>query len=140
MTLTNDFEYKGFDLGIILLAKLGWYGGTTQPFNNAQEYIKNHNWYNLPYWVPSNPINTAARINSINLAPQVWQSKDYLRIQNISLGYNIPADLLERIKVTRARLAFTVDNAAVFTKWIEGDPESNKEMPRVFSFSLNVTM
>lgn len=140
MTLTNDFEYKGFDLGIILLAKLGWYGGTTQPFNNAQEYIKNHNWYNLPYWVPNNPINTAARINSINLAPRVWQSKDYLRIQNISLGYNIPADLLERIKVTRARLAFTVDNAAVFTKWIEGDPENNKEMPRVFSFSLTVTM
>ena len=124
MTLTNDFEYKGFDLGVILLAKLGYYGGTTQPFNNAQEYIKNHNWYNLPYWTPNNPINTAARINSINLAAQVWQSKNYLRIQNISLGYNIPTDVLESIKVKSARLAFTVENAAVFTKWIEGDPEN----------------
>ncbi len=141
MTLTNDFEYKGFDLGVILLAKLGYYGGTTQPFNNAQSYIKNHNWYNLPYWTPNNQINTAARINSINLASAtVWQSKDYLRIQNISLGYTIPTDILESIKVTRARIAFTVDNAAVFTKWIEGDPESTREMPRVFSFSVNFSL
>ena len=141
MTLTNDFEYKGFDLGVILLAKLGYYGGTTQPYNNAQEYIKNHNWYNLPYWTPNNPINTGARINSINLAgARVWQPMSYLRIQNISLGYTIPSDILESIKVKSARLAFTVENAAVFTKWIEGDPESNKEMPRVFSFSVNVTM
>jgi len=94
----------------------------------------------LPYWTPNNPINTAARINSINLAPQVWQSKNYLRIQNISLGYNIPSDQLERIKVKSARLAFTVENAAVFTKWIEGDPESLSEMPRVFSFSVNFSL
>ena len=141
MTLTNDFEYKGFDLGVILLAKLGYYGGTTWPFNNRQEYIKNHNWYNLPYWTPNNPINTAARINSINLgSAQVWQSKSYLRIQNISLGYTIPADVLETIKVKSARLAVTVENAAVFTKWIEGDPESTKEMPRIVSFSVNFSL
>ena len=138
LTMTNDFEYKGFDLGVILLGKLGYYGGTTWPFNNRQEYIKNHNWYNLPYWTPLNPINTAARINSINLGgANIWQKKSYVRIQNISLGYNLPSDILEFIKVDRARIAFSVDNAAVFTKWIEGDPESTKEMPRTYSFSVD---
>jgi TonB-linked SusC/RagA family outer membrane protein len=140
-TFTNNFEFKGFDLGVILLAKLGYKGGTTWPFNNRQEYIKNHNWYKLPYWTPNNPINDAARINSINLAgANVWQKRSYLRIQNISLGYNVPADILEIIRVKRARVAFTVENAAVFTKWIEGDPESVREMPTTYSFSINFSM
>jgi TonB-linked SusC/RagA family outer membrane protein len=141
LTLTNNFEYKGFDLGVILLAKLGYKGETIEPFNNRQEYIKNHNWYNLPYWTPNNPINSAARINSIRLGDaHVYQSRTYLRIQNISLGYNIPSDILEVIRVTRARVAFSVENAAVFTKWKEGDPESMREMPRVFSFSINFSL
>ncbi|MCG6190323.1 SusC/RagA family TonB-linked outer membrane protein [Maribellus maritimus] len=141
MTLTNNFEYKNFDLGVILLSKLGYYGGTSQPFNNSQSYIKNHNWWNLPYWTPDNPINTAARINSINLASaQIWQSRSYLRIQNISLGYTIPSDLLEPLKLKSARIAFTADNPAVFTKWLEGDPESTTDMPSTYSFSVNISL
>jgi hypothetical protein len=67
----------------------------------------------------------------------VWQSQSYVRIQNIALGYNLPADLLESINVERARLAFNIDNVAIFTKWIYGDPESTREMPRTYSFSVD---
>ncbi|PIF05881.1 MAG: hypothetical protein CSA36_04295 [Draconibacterium sp.] len=138
LTFRNDAEWKGFDLGIVFLAKMGYYGGTTWPFNNRQEYIKNHNWYNLPYWTPLNPINTAARINSINLGgANIWQSRSYVRFQNLALGYTLPSSILEPIKIDRARVAFTIDNVAVFTKWIEGDPESVKEMPRTYSFSVD---
>ncbi len=141
MTLTNNFQYKNFDLGVILLSKLGYYGGTSQPFNNSQSYIKNHNWWNLPYWTPSNPINTAARIQSINLSTaQVWQSRSYLRIQNVSLGYTIPSDVLEPLKIKSARIAFTADNPVVFTKWLEGDPESTTDMPSTYSFSVNISL
>ncbi len=138
LTFRNDVEYKNFDLGIILLGKLGYKGGSTHPFNNRQEYIKNHNWYTLPYWTPNNPINDAARINSINLGgANIWTSRSYVRVQNIALGYTLPADLLENIKISRARLSFNIDNAAVFTNWIEGDPESMLEMPRTYSFSVD---
>ncbi|QGY45042.1 SusC/RagA family TonB-linked outer membrane protein [Maribellus comscasis] len=141
MTLTNNFEYKNFDLGVILLSKLGYYGGTTQPFNNSQSYIKNHNWWDLPYWTPNNPINTAARINSINLSTaRVWQSRSYLRIQNISLGYTIPSDVLEPLRIKSARIAFSADNPVVFTKWLEGDPESSTDMPSTYSFSVNISL
>ena len=140
MTLRNDMEWKGFDLGVILLAKLGYKGGTTHPFNNRQEYIKNHNWYTLPYWTPQNARNDAARINSINLggiSSPIWLSRSYVRVQNIALGYNLPSDILEPLKVSRARVAFNIDNVAVFTSWIEGDPESMLEMPRTYSFSVD---
>jgi hypothetical protein len=45
--------------------------------------------------------------------------------------------LIENIKMSRARVSFNIDNAAVFTKWIEGDPESTREMPRTYSFSVD---
>jgi hypothetical protein len=138
MSFRNEFRYKNFDLGIILLAKLGYKGGTDFPFNNRQEYIKNHNYYSFPYWTPNNPINDYARINSLRLSGMnIWVSKSYMRLQNLSLGYNIPQRLLGATVFNNARLAFNIDNAGLLTKWEIGDPESETEMPRIFSFSVD---
>jgi TonB-linked SusC/RagA family outer membrane protein len=49
ITYRNELVYKGFDLGIIFLAKLGYKGGSEYPYNERQQYIKNHNGFNLPY-------------------------------------------------------------------------------------------
>lgn len=140
ITFRNDLEWKGFDFGLVFLAKLGWYGETAEPFNWAQQYIKNHNWYNIPYWTPQNAINDAARVNSIRLLEhEAVLSKDYVRLQNVSLGYSLPANVLEKLSMDRVRLAVNIENAAVFTSWIYGDPESEREMPRIYSFSLDFT-
>src|SRR5680860_1078092 len=142
ITFRNDVEWKGFDLGLVFLAKLGYKGGTEEPFNNSQSYIKNHNWYKIPYWTPLNGENEYARINSINLGGgDVWINRSYLRLQNVSLGYSLPARLLEKLNSTRVRLALNIENAAVFTGWIKGlgDPESSREMPRTYSLSLDFT-
>jgi len=139
LTWRNDLTWKNFDLGVVFLAKLGYFDNSSYPFNEDQTYIKNHNWYNLPYWTPDNPINTAGRINSIRLSSDMyyWESKSYLRMQNIAFGYNLPSDLLESVKFSSARVSFNVDNVFVLTKWIMGDPESNVEMPRTYSLSVD---
>jgi len=140
ISFRNEVEYKGFDLGVIFLAKLGYKGGNNWPFNARQEYIKNHNWYNIPYWTPLNGINDAARINSIQLANMnIWVPRSNLRLQNVSLGYTLPSSLLGFFRISRARVAFDIDNVAVMTKWIMGDPESDREMPRTYSFSIDVS-
>ncbi|MBV6639537.1 MAG: SusC/RagA family TonB-linked outer membrane protein [Cyclobacteriaceae bacterium] len=140
VTLRNDVEWNGFDLGLVFLGKLGWLGQTIQPFNWEQGYIKNHNWRKVPYWTPNNQIDDAARINSIRLGGiQAALSKNYVRLQNVSLGYSLPSALLENINFTRVRLALNIENAAVWTPWIYGDPESEREMPRTYSFSLDFT-
>ena len=104
----------------------------------AQQYIKNHNWYKIPYWTPDNPINDYARINSVIPANlNIWMSRSYVRLQNVSLGYTIPQDILDIVKFSNARIAFNIENAAVWTKWELGDPESRLEMPRIYSFSVD---
>ena len=66
-----------------------------------------------------------------------WESKNYLRCQNVTLGYNVSSDLLETINFSSARFAINIENAFVLTNWYMGDPESWREMPRVFSFSVD---
>jgi TonB-linked SusC/RagA family outer membrane protein len=140
LTFRNDFEWKGFDLGVVFLAKLGYKGVTTEPFNWSQQYIKNHNWYNIPYWTPQNARNDAARVNSIRLGGhELALNRSYVRLQNVSLGYTLPAAVLDKVNMDRVRLAVNIENAAVFTPWIYGDPESQSEMPRTYSFSLDFT-
>jgi TonB-linked SusC/RagA family outer membrane protein len=142
MTLRNDFEWKGLDLGLVFLAKLGYKGGSTEPFNNSEQYIKNHNWYTIPYWTPLNGQNDFARINSINLGGgNKWLNRSYLRLQNISVGYSLSPGALQKLKATRVRAALNIENVAIFTGWIKGlgDPESAREMPRTYSLSLDFT-
>ena len=140
LTFRNDIEWKGFDFGVVFLGKLGYKGRTIQPFNWEQGYIKNHNWKNVPYWTPQNARNDAARVNSIRLGGhEMALSKSYIRLQNVSLGYSLPASVLEKINMDRVRLAVNIENAGVWSEWIYGDPESEREMPRTYSFSLDFT-
>ncbi len=47
----------------------------------------------------------------------------YLRIQNITLGYRIPASWMSRAKLSNARLYVSVQNLRTFTKYSGYDPE-----------------
>ena len=140
ITMRNDFSWKNFDVGIVFLSKLGYKAGSSLPFNTNQTYIKSHNWYkSIGYWMPDKQLKNFARINSIRLNSdmQIYVPKDYLRLQNLSIGYIIPPGVLKSIKVSRARLAFHAENVFLITQWYEGDPESNLEMPRIWSFSVD---
>jgi hypothetical protein len=140
ITFRNDFTWKNFDMGVVFISKLGWKGGSSYEFNQDQTLIKNHNWYSeFKYWMPDNQEKGFARINSIRLNSdmRIYVPRDYVRLQNVSIGYNIPTDVLETVKISRARVAFNAENVFVLTKWYDGDPESRLEMPRVWSFSVD---
>ena len=49
----------------------------------------------------------------------------FLRINNLTLGYSLPSDLLKKIKLSRFRAFATVNNLATLTKYTGYDPEVN---------------
>jgi transcription-repair coupling factor (superfamily II helicase) len=55
----------------------------------------------------------------------------YLRIQNISLGYNLPKKWLSVARLSSARLYVSAQNVHTFTKYSGYDPE-------IGSFNKNV--
>ncbi len=49
----------------------------------------------------------------------------FLRINNITLGYNLPKTLLKRAKISSLRVYATIYNAATFTSYSGYDPDVN---------------
>ncbi|MBS1566376.1 MAG: SusC/RagA family TonB-linked outer membrane protein, partial [Bacteroidetes bacterium] len=56
-----------------------------------------------------------------------WAMEDgsYLRVNNITIGYSLPRQLLQRFKITRLRFYGTVNNVGVLTSYSGYDPDVN---------------
>ena len=54
-----------------------------------------------------------------------WAVEDgsFIRINNITLGYTLPASVIKRIKLERLRVYFTANNVALITNYSGYDPE-----------------
>lgn len=74
---------------------------------------------NATIWQPSRGTGASG------FMPHSWAIEDgsFLRINNLTIGYSIPAKNLSRIKMTRLRLYVTANNLHVFTKYTGYDPE-----------------
>ncbi len=124
--------YKGFDFTVFAsgsggnLINSNLYRGlmNTSSFTNWHEDM-------LGRWTPENPNNEISRLvlNDPNRngqdsnRPGWLQSGNYLRINTISLGYNIPASLLKTVNMKSARIYATVQNLHVFSTYKGYNPD-----------------
>ncbi|MEJ0030086.1 MAG: hypothetical protein WDO15_06815 [Bacteroidota bacterium] len=51
----------------------------------------------------------------------------YLRVKTVTLGYNFPASILSRLKMSQLRVYATGQNLFTFTKYPGWDPEVNAD-------------
>lgn len=54
------------------------------------------------------------------------QKTDYLRIRNVTLNYNVPNSLSEKLGLSSARIYASVENLHTFTKFVGGNPEARR--------------
>ncbi|WP_287826845.1 TonB-dependent receptor [Bacteroides sp.] len=87
------------------------------------------NWHKdaLKSWTPENTNTSVPQINrghlySNNLSDRFITSSNYLSLQNITLGYNVPKTLLKKLQVSALRLYVVADNVALFSKRKGLDP------------------
>ncbi|TDQ06346.1 SusC/RagA family TonB-linked outer membrane protein [Pedobacter metabolipauper] len=159
--ITNTFRYKSFDLSVFLQ---GTYGNdvlnytkrTTEALNNvySNQLVTVTDRYSA-----SNPNGTIPRYNqwhnnNIRVSDRFVEDGSYLRIQNVTIGYNLPAKLIAKAKMSNARVFASGQNLHTFTKYTGYDPElgafnggatffnidnGNYPNPRTFTFGVNVT-
>ena len=81
-----------------------------------------------------NALNRGAKVwiplvgsSSTTFSSNSWAVEDgsYIRINNVTLGYSLPAGVVRRLKMTRFRIYATVNNLAVITHYTGYDPEVN---------------
>ncbi|BDD07379.1 SusC/RagA family TonB-linked outer membrane protein [Aureibacter tunicatorum] len=166
--INNTFRYKGFDLSVFMTFS---YGNDIYNANMTNFYHPEFGRLNINYlaetanrWSPSNPIqNGPAEVPSVdNRWNQLYSGKmfnssyiedgSYLRIKNITLGYQLPQSLLSKLNINSLRVSATVDNLWVFSKYSGYDPEvsirngamykgiDNSAYPRSRTYTVGVNM
>ena len=140
--MRHDFNiYKNFDLSFTMYSLWGHKGAFNSAKNRDGNYPDRLNSYITPYWTPENQINDYARIFSAEGGAvfNVWREKSFIRLDNISLSYNVPKVLLGKV-VRNLKLICTVRNAAYFSPdWNYWDAEtSNEPTSRYYTFGVNL--
>ncbi len=157
---TNNFSYKDFDLSIFFY---GSYGGKILDVLEYETAGLNSLYQNqlastANFWTPSNPNSNipAPRggLGNPNLvmSDRFLESASFLRLQNVRLGYNLPAQWARQISMTGLKVFVSGQNLFVITKYPGLDPEigafnqnpliTNVDMgryptPRVFTLGIN---
>lgn len=149
---TNTFNYKGFDLSALFVFTIGgniydsslkrqtsvvtdWnlrrdvFDRWREPGDEAQypklsndfaEFGNDKEWLNTDQWL---------------------FDASYVRLRNLSVGYNLPTSILDPIKIKSARLALSGTNLLTFTRYPGIDPEIARDFdsPTDRNMSQNIT-
>jgi TonB-linked SusC/RagA family outer membrane protein len=155
----NTFTYKNFDLNVFLRFQGGNY-----IMNRTRQELLNNNFVNnstevLGRWQSvenpgdgQTPRLWAARGTFINLennaSTRFVEKGDFLRMDNLALGYSIPTSILAKAGISRARFYASAQNLFVITGYSGLDPETNttgagvdyngNPQLRTFTFGVNL--
>jgi len=127
----NNFRYKNFELNVLLTYQFGYYvyygtnaGLHDQRFwNNAKDV--------LTAWKKPGDITTVPRpvfndnISNGSGLPMSYNvfKGDFVKIKDVSIGYNFPTSILSRANIASARFYVSGQNLHIFTKYPGPDPE-----------------
>ncbi|MEO8112218.1 MAG: SusC/RagA family TonB-linked outer membrane protein, partial [Ginsengibacter sp.] len=173
----NSFNYKGFDLNIFFSGNFGSkvYNqlpvNQLNPLNNTNyftgilNYAKtalvdpagNKNDFNNVY--VTNPNTTIMSLRNDNTNENLrftnlfLEDASFIRCKNITIGYNLPQNILAKAHIYSLRLYANVSNAFTITKYTGMDPEVGSWNPlqagydggyypqsRVFTIGANIKL
>lgn len=127
--ITNRFTYNGFDFSFLVFARMGQMLRSDFHFLGGNNWQGRTNMLQFNYWTPDNPSNEIP-IPKGNTAPLYADAVRYLdgsfvKIRNISLGYNVTSQRLNNLGFSSIRIYTTVNNAFTFSGFNVVDPETS---------------
>lgn len=159
----NTFTYKAWELGINCIFNAGGYVRVQPSYSlTSLDRGQNTNRDILNRWTPENPKGTMPALvdwhtdiitylfldGAVNpyANSSLWVKKqNYMRIQSIRLGYELPFELIKKLGVSQATVALEGRNLFVFgssyTNFLDPETMGNpyaQPIPKSFTFSLNL--
>ncbi len=161
LNVTNNLDYKGFDLSFFVQGVFGneilnLLRRDTEGMSglaNQAKSVRNR-------FTPLRPSNEIPRANGSDpnnnrrISDRYIEDGSFVRLRNITVGYNFPRTKLERLKVKNLRVYASTQNLYTWTKYSGYDPEIGSfnqnplingvdngryPMARSYTFGLNVT-
>lgn len=160
--ITNNFNYKNFDLSVFFN---GVYGNDINIYGIGQYssangiYEDNQTADQLKAWTAQNTNTNVpeARLfkgNGNQASSRYIVDGSYLRLRTATLGYNLPRTMLQRLKIERVRVYASAMNLLTITNYPLWDPEVSSDsfttnfaigndfytppQPRTILFGINV--
>ncbi|MEK6481191.1 TonB-dependent receptor [Catalinimonas sp. 4WD22] len=132
--IQNTLRYKDFAFKFFIKSIQGgndgylglnnpWDGGYGTP-GTAQA----SNWFaEIDYWTPSNPDAIYRRSGpDASIGGQRYFARNFVRLQDISLSYNLRSSLTERIGLQSLKVFISGKNLITLTDWEGWDPETGQ--------------
>jgi hypothetical protein len=152
--LTNTFTYKDLSLSVFLTTSQGAMRYNRNIGMAADELQRRNSFTEIGYWTPANKSNEWRSLSSTsNTYGYSFPKKaNYTRIKDVTLSYNLPRSIVQKLHVGSLNLYVSGRNLYTFTDWIGFDPEErdqprgwddyeiNYPTVRSFVFGINITL
>ncbi|RIH64298.1 SusC/RagA family TonB-linked outer membrane protein [Mariniphaga sediminis] len=129
-SINNTLSYKNFGLTFLINSIQGGdkYYLADNATNVSPRFYMQHRMNNSainPYWRPDAPTtNTTGIYNNPPQESGIYQSRSFVRLQDITLSYNLGQNLLDALKLQKCQFYISSKNPYVWTKWQGWDPET----------------
>lgn len=145
--ITFNASYKNFDMNMFWQ---GVQGNKVWNAKRAWQYTFDYGSGKLTdvmsAWTPQNTNTNMPRASFIDPANNKRSSSfyvedgSYLRLKTFSIGYNLPATAVNKLKITSARFYISAQNLITLTKYRGYDPEVGRsDLTGLFSVGVDVS-
>jgi len=128
-----NVDYKGFDMAVSFY--------TVQGIIKDNPYLYDYtkggslravfSGIKQDYWTPENPTGNWPRPNAgidpTNIVALGAQDASYVRLQNVTLGYKLPEEVLSKVGLNKLRLYVTGQNLFTWTEYQSYSPEKTPD-------------
>ncbi len=136
--LNNNFRYKNFDLNVFFQASVG--GDIfSYTFLELASGESNATTEVLQAWTPSNTDTgiPSAKVREKRINSRYVFDGGYIRLKNLSLGYNLPMNIVDKLNLQNVRLSLSGQNLLTFTDFPGTDPEASYANSGDFNSNVN---
>lgn len=147
-SINNTLSYNNFTFSVFLNSVQGGNGyymmdnaSVTNVSWNADDVYRINASAVRPYWTPDNGVNNAT--GAYNTPVQhggVYESRGFVRLQDISLSYRFEPELLEKLKIKSLQIHVSGKNLYTWTNWSGWDPETAGNMPMMRNITTGLSL
>lgn len=132
--LTNTMTYKGFDFtftfqgewGASIYNSAGLYQSTAADYFDNQTLDQLNRWQN-PGDITNVPQARFGGSNGTQESTRYLDKADFVRLRNITIGYSLPKETVNKAGMSSLRVYFTAVNLLTFTNYEGTDPEARRD-------------
>ncbi|RAK70688.1 SusC/RagA family TonB-linked outer membrane protein [Hymenobacter edaphi] len=142
--LSNDVRYKGFDLNVLVIARVGQW--ISSDYYAKYTRSGSSNGAIVDYWTPENPTNEYPRPHATRTLSYITtlteREASFAKLRNVTLGYTLPKSIVGRAKIDNVRVYVSGRNLYTLSNLKDFDPEGegviDRPLNRAYVVGLNV--